>query len=70
MGNEISETDPETGEPVVKMYVSAYLQAIKKTGKGERLFGRDLSDVFGGTKDSDEALGTQNPADLDDEIPF
>ena len=70
VANEISETNPETGEPDNKRYVSAYLQAIKKTGKGERLFGRDLSDVFGGTKDSDEALGTTNPADLDDEIPF
>lgn len=53
-----------------KKYVSAYLQGVKKTGKGERMFGRDLGTVFGGLKDDDENLGTSGPGDLDDEIPF
>lgn len=69
VANGIAEKDPHSGETVEKKYVSAYLQGVKKTGKGERLFGRDLASVFGGTKDDDEALGTA-AVDLDDEIPF
>jgi len=50
-------------------YITSYLQGVKKTGDGDRLFGRDLGSVFGGIRDTDEDLGTSS-ADLDETIQF